>query len=47
VHAIQLELAQRSYMQEVAPYALDEKLVARLKPVLAALVKQFMRVKPG
>ena len=47
VHAIQLELAQRSYMQEVAPYALNEKLVARLKPVLAALVGEFMGFKPG
>jgi N-formylglutamate deformylase len=47
VHAIQLELAQRSYMQEVAPYALDEALVARLKPVLAALVQQFMGFKPS
>lgn len=47
VHAIQLELAQRSYMQEVAPYALDEPLVARLKPVLALLVEQFMGFKPA
>jgi N-formylglutamate deformylase len=40
-------LAQRSYMQEVAPYALDQTLVARLKPVLAALVQQFMGFKPS
>lgn len=47
VHAIQLELAQRCYMQEVAPYALDQTLVRTLKPVLAALVERFMAFKPA
>jgi N-formylglutamate deformylase len=47
VHAIQLELAQRSYMQEVAPYAMDPALSGKLKPVLAALVKTFMAFKPA
>lgn len=47
VHAIQLELAQRCYMQEVAPYALDEALAHSMKPVLAALLERFMLFKPA
>lgn len=46
VHAIQLELAQRSYMQEVSPYALENDRMARLKPVLEELVARFMAFKP-
>ncbi|MBO9535492.1 N-formylglutamate deformylase [Herbaspirillum sp.] len=47
VHAVQLELAQRSYMQEQAPYALDAALSARLKPVLRDLVKGYLAFKPS
>ncbi|MBP1313215.1 MULTISPECIES: N-formylglutamate deformylase [Herbaspirillum] len=46
VHALQLELAQRSYMQEHAPYALQAALADRLKPVLKALVTRFMAFHP-
>lgn len=47
VHAIQLELAQRAYMQEVAPYALDETLAQAIKPLLADLIERFMAFKPA
>lgn len=46
IHAVQLELAQRSYMQEQAPYALQDDLVAQLKPVLAQLVSRFLAFRP-
>ncbi|BEV15456.1 N-formylglutamate deformylase [Herbaspirillum sp. DW155] len=46
VHAIQLELAQRSYMQEQAPYALQPALTQQLKPVLMQLVTRFMAFRP-
>jgi N-formylglutamate deformylase len=46
VHAVQLELAQRGYMEEVPPYALDDQRVAQLKPVLQALIKEFMGFRP-
>lgn len=46
VHAIQLELAQRSYMQEQAPYALQASLAQQLKPVLAQLVARFSAFRP-
>ncbi len=46
VHAIQLELAQRSYMQEQPPYALDATLAAALKPVLARLIERFLAFRP-
>jgi len=47
VHAVQLELAQRSYMEEQAPYALDATLAGQLKPVLEALIKQYLAFKPA
>ncbi|WP_079215001.1 N-formylglutamate deformylase [Herbaspirillum robiniae] len=47
VHAVQLELAQRSYMQEQAPYALDAGLAGKLKPVLAAFIKSYLAFKPA
>jgi N-formylglutamate deformylase len=46
VHAMQLELAQRSYMQEKAPYALDDTLAGQLKPVLQRLVERFLAFRP-
>lgn len=42
IHAVQLELAQRSYMQEAPPYALDDALAGQLQPVLAELLKSFI-----
>ena len=34
IHAVQLELAQRSYMQEVSPFAFDTGKAAEIRPVL-------------
>lgn len=46
VHAVQLELAQRSYMREAAPYTIDPMLAGKLKPVLAQLVASFAAYTP-
>lgn len=46
VHAIQLELAQRAYMDETAPYAYDEERAQRLQPVLEELLRTFMAWRP-
>jgi len=34
IHAVQLELSQRTYMQETRPYAYDEALAARVEALL-------------
>jgi len=39
VHAVQLEIAQRNYMDEEAPYPFREDLAARLRPVLRDLLE--------
>jgi N-formylglutamate deformylase len=38
VHAVQLEMCQSLYMQEVAPYTYDEVLATRIQPVLRHMV---------
>lgn len=38
VHAIQMELAQRSYMDEAAPWAYRADLAARLRPYLTRIL---------
>jgi len=38
VHAVQLEMAQRTYMREAPPYEYDEAQVARVQPVLRDMV---------
>ncbi|RYX89806.1 MAG: N-formylglutamate deformylase [Comamonadaceae bacterium] len=38
VHAVQLEMCQSTYMQEVAPYAYDPALAARIQPVIANMM---------
>ncbi|HTJ91552.1 MAG TPA: N-formylglutamate deformylase, partial [Pararobbsia sp.] len=38
IHAVQLELTQISYMEEVPPYAYDDAKAAAIEPLLAALV---------
>ncbi|WDZ98314.1 N-formylglutamate deformylase [Herbaspirillum sp. WKF16] len=47
VHAVQLELAQRAYMQEQAPYALDAGLAGTLKPVLAQFIQRYLAFRPA
>lgn len=43
IHALQLELAQRSYMQEEAPYTYDEEKAARLKPLLRKVLERLVK----
>jgi N-formylglutamate deformylase len=43
VHAIQLELAQCTYMNEDYPYSFDERLAADLRPVLTQLLEAALR----
>jgi len=38
IHAVQLELAQRSYMDEVPPFVFDENKAAEILPVLRGLL---------
>jgi N-formylglutamate deformylase len=47
VHAVQLELAQRAYMQETPPYGLQTAKVEKLQPVLRALIERYMAFKPA
>ncbi|KTC49180.1 hypothetical protein AO269_28820 [Pseudomonas putida] len=47
VHAVQLELAQRAYMQETPPYGLQQAKVDTLRPVLLALIERFMAFTPA
>jgi N-formylglutamate deformylase len=43
VHAIQLELAQLTYMHEEYPYTLDESRAAGLRPVLIEMLSEALR----
>jgi N-formylglutamate deformylase len=42
VHAIQLEMCQHLYMQEVAPYAYDADVASRIQPVLKRMVSSSL-----
>ena len=43
MHAIQLELAQRTYMNADDPYSFDERLAAALRPVLTEMLDAVLR----
>jgi N-formylglutamate deformylase len=43
VHAIQLELAQLTYMSEDYPYSFDESRAAGLRPVLMQMLREVLR----
>lgn len=45
-HAIQLEMCWSTYMAELPPYQMDPVRVARLAPVLRALVQTMLDWKP-
>ena len=45
-HAVQLEMCFRCYMDECAPFAYDDARVARVRPVLEALVRAMLDWKP-
>jgi len=42
VHALQLELASITYMDERPPYAFREELAARLRPHLRAMLEKYL-----
>ena len=42
IHAIQLEMCQRLYMQEVPPYAYDVAVATRIQPVLKKMVSSSL-----
>lgn len=42
IHAIQLELSQRTYMDEAPPYAFREDLAARARPALRAMLAAML-----
>jgi N-formylglutamate deformylase len=43
IHGVQLELTQRSYMQEAPPFAYDDHAAALLQPHLRKLIEQALR----
>jgi N-formylglutamate deformylase len=47
VQAVQLELAQCTYMEEARPYRFREDLAQRLRPALRALLEEFLRCGSG
>ncbi len=46
IHAVQLEMCWSTYMAEQAPFELDPRRMARLSPVLQALVHTMLRWTP-
>ncbi len=42
VHAVQMELAQKSYMNEAPPYTFDEPAAATLRPVLNHVLEAML-----
>ncbi|MHC8286959.1 N-formylglutamate deformylase [Pseudomonas sp. XS1P51] len=42
IHAVQLELTQRSYMEETAPFAYREDLAAPVQQVIERLLKEML-----
>ena len=47
VHAIQLEMCWSTYMAEAAPYQLDPARVAKVQPVLHAMLQATLDWQPG
>lgn len=47
VHAVQLELSERTYMAEAPPFAFDEMLADTVRPVLRALIGTLLAWKPA
>lgn len=43
IHAIQLELSQRTYMSEATPYEFRDDLASVLRPILRRLLETFLR----
>jgi formiminoglutamase len=47
IHAVQLELAQRTYMQEAAPFDYLPAIADRVRPILQALVGALIDFQPA
>jgi len=47
VHAVQLELSEATYMNELPPFSFREDMAARLRPQLRALIEEFCRLGRG
>jgi N-formylglutamate deformylase len=47
VHAIQLELAEITYMDEAPPFAFDESRAGRLRPLLRTLLERMLEAARG
>jgi N-formylglutamate deformylase len=47
VHAVQLEMGWRCYMNEEPPFAIDPQRAAKLLPVLRALIQTMIDWKPA
>nr|WP_295084123.1 N-formylglutamate deformylase [uncultured Roseateles sp.] len=46
-HAVQLEMCQRCYMEEWAPYGYDATLAAQVQPVLHGLLQAMLAWQPA
>ncbi|MEP7083811.1 MAG: N-formylglutamate amidohydrolase, partial [Betaproteobacteria bacterium] len=46
IHAVQLELAERTYMLESAPFAYDAALAGAVRPALHALIDTMLAWRP-
>ena len=44
IHAVQLELSEATYMEEVFPFKFEDRLATRLRPQLRALIEEFCRL---
>ena len=42
IHAIQLELSQRTYMDEAPPFAFREELAAAVRPVIRFMLTSML-----
>jgi N-formylglutamate amidohydrolase len=47
IHAIQLELSQRTYMNEPPPFAFREDLAAKVRPVLQTMLETYLSAATG
>ncbi|WP_423820693.1 N-formylglutamate deformylase [Salinisphaera sp. SPP-AMP-43] len=47
IHAVQLELSQRTYMEEQPPFAYREDLAAQVQPALQAFVETLIDWQPA
>jgi N-formylglutamate deformylase len=47
IHAIQLELSQRTYMNEPPPFEFREDLAARVRPALRTMLETYLKAAVG